>query len=271
MPPPPLSDLPARVSFGVYSHGTRRRVFGGALPSGASVQDAEMVGIFVLLRDVWLQVGEGGTPGRVLILVDCHSVLVDIEWARRAGSLRALRKRNRRQLLERIVALCNSPRIQRVVFQWVRGHRGILPNQYTDAIATAHLNDAPIDLQILIGQPDSESLMRQSSSSAQRSCATRSPLDEPAMRCGKRSLATALFYGWRELVSPDGQLWPLRESYTTTPATRGRPTGYRSSTGVASVSSHEAAPTGRQCSVKRGDVLGTARAAAVPRQTSARS
>ena len=27
-------------------------------------------------------------------------------------------------------------------------------NQY--ALATAHLNDAPIDLQILIGQPDSE-------------------------------------------------------------------------------------------------------------------
>ena len=68
----------------------------------------------------------------------------------------ALHKHNRWQLLERIVDLCNSPRIQRVVFQWVRGHRGILPNHYADAIAISHLDNTPVDLHRLIGQPNPE-------------------------------------------------------------------------------------------------------------------
>ena len=158
MPTPPLSDKPVRVSYGVYSHGviSGRRVFGGALPSGAGVQDAEMGAVLVYLRDVWLQVGTDGTPALVHVLVHCNSVLIDIEWARRAGSLKALRNRNRRRMLERIVELCRSPRIQRVVFQWVRGHRGMLPSQYADAMATSHLNDTPVNLHVLLSQPDSD-------------------------------------------------------------------------------------------------------------------
>ena len=107
------------------------------------------------------------------------------------------------------MAFCNSPRIQRVVFQWVRGHRGILPNQYADAIATAHLNDAPVDLQVLIGPPDSETNQAVFQQRATLVRYTRLPSDEPTMQCGKRSLATAACCGWRERVLPDGPLWPL--------------------------------------------------------------
>ena len=55
----------------------------------------------------------------------------------------------RRQLLERIVELCND-RAERVEFMWVRAHRGVYGNHYADTIANAYLATQPRDLQQLV-------------------------------------------------------------------------------------------------------------------------
>ena len=129
-----------RVAFGAFGCSVSGcAVMGGALPSGSSVPDAELVAIVQYLEHVWTSVGAGGTPARVLILSDCLGVLTAIEKARRARSLRELRTKHRRLMIGRVLALVNSARISVTVFVWVRGHRGVYPNHYADAVANAAL------------------------------------------------------------------------------------------------------------------------------------
>ena len=57
---------------------------------------------------------------------------------------------HRRQLLERIVELCNDRAVERVEFMWVRAHRGVYGNHYADTIANAYLATQPRDLPQLV-------------------------------------------------------------------------------------------------------------------------
>ena len=152
MPPPVGSRSVGRTAYGTVSYASNggRTVRGGGMPAGSSVQDAELAAIVDYLQHVWVSAGEGGEPASVLVYSDCFSVLRDIETARRARSGRELRSRNRRQMLERVVALAGSERMRSVVFIWVRGHGGVLPNHVADAVAKAALRSRVVDLPRLL-------------------------------------------------------------------------------------------------------------------------
>ena len=141
-----------------------------ALPSGANVQDAhaEMAAVFVYLRDVWHQVGAGGIPPRVLVLIDCHSVLVDIEWARRAGSLRALcaNATEDSSWSGHSGPLQWSPHTTSCLSVGKRASRHPAISLRGRHCDLTHLDDTPVDLHTLIGQSPTRRLTRQSSSSA---------------------------------------------------------------------------------------------------------
>ena len=86
-------------------------------------------------------------PGdqRVLVLSDSRAVLDVIERVWQRGEASLCKSRDRGAMIE---AVCQArARLQQVVFAWCPGHRGIVPNEYADMTAKAHLDD-PIDTDI---------------------------------------------------------------------------------------------------------------------------
>jgi len=130
-----------RAAWGVYCGAGQ--AYGGALPSGSTVQDAEVWAVRQHLRRIVDEAGDAATERRVLMLVDSRSALDDIEGAWRAGRYSALRLRHRRGMLEDIVR-CRL-QLGAVVFLWVRGHGGIVPNAMADTVAKAYLDEPPED------------------------------------------------------------------------------------------------------------------------------
>ena len=130
----------ARVSWGVWR--SEHSSWGGALPAGntPSAQDGEMAAITSCLRHTADSCAE--RPGcRLLIASDSRSSLLDIERVWRRGDGWAIRNHHRRAMHTQIVA--DRRRLARqggvVIFYWLRGHSGVLCNQYADAVATAFL------------------------------------------------------------------------------------------------------------------------------------
>ena len=126
---------------------TTRVTMGGALPAGSSVQDAELTAIVAAVRRVLRSARASvGTPvgeRRLLLLVDSAAVLQDIETTWRAGRAEAYRLRHRRAMLEEIAR--SRQQMGGLVTLWVRGHSGVFPNSYADALATAHLDEDPVE------------------------------------------------------------------------------------------------------------------------------
>ena len=70
------------------------------------------------------------TRERVLILSDSRAVLDVIESVWRTGDTTICKSMDRGAMIE---AVCEARRLmQRVVFAWCPGHRGIVPNEYAD-------------------------------------------------------------------------------------------------------------------------------------------
>ena len=116
-------------------------LWGGGLPPDWVNNDAEAYAILRYLQSV---VERSADPSRerVLILSDSRAVLDVIESVWRTGDAALCKSRDRGAMIE---AVCEARRLmERVVFAWCPGHRGIVPNEYADMAAKAHL-DAPID------------------------------------------------------------------------------------------------------------------------------
>ena len=81
------------------------------------------------------------TGCRLLVASDSRSSLLDIERVWRRGDGWAIRNHHRRAMHTQIVA--DRRRLAQqggaVIFYWLRGHSGVLCNQYADAVATAFL------------------------------------------------------------------------------------------------------------------------------------
>ena len=76
---------------------------------------------------------------RVLVLSDSRAVLDVLEDVWRSGDANLAMARDRGAMLEAICAV--RKRLERVVFLWVPGHRGVAPNEMADVAAGAHLGE----------------------------------------------------------------------------------------------------------------------------------
>ena len=116
-------------------------LWGGALPRDWDNNDAEAYAIMRYLQSV-VEKSEDPSVQRVLVLSDSRAVLDVIESVWRTGDAALCKSRDRGAMIE---ATCEARRqLQQVVFTWCPGHRGIVPNEYADMAAKAHL-DAHID------------------------------------------------------------------------------------------------------------------------------
>ena len=141
---PSPGEVEPRSAFGVW-HGAASPeaaplAYGGALPPGSTVQDAEMRAIEACLSHVAAATAVGSA--RLLVLGDSLAVLTDIEAVWRSGSIRNARKRHRRAMLERILLL-RRDHFEDVVFMWTPSHVGVFANQYADMVAGAFLSSDP--------------------------------------------------------------------------------------------------------------------------------
>ena len=125
-------------------HSLGKGLWGGALPRDWDNNDAEAYAIMRYLQSV-VERSEDPSQQRVLVLSDSRAVLDVIETVWRSGDAALCKSRDRGAMIE---AICEARRaLQRVVFIWCPGHRGIVPNEYADMAAKAHL-DAPIDMDV---------------------------------------------------------------------------------------------------------------------------
>ena len=114
---------------------------GGRMPAAASIQDAEMRAIYEAMRAADARGRAHGRAPRLLILSDCLSVLAAIDRAWSDGSAWRLAKQHRQAMLESILLLMREFHEHGgvAIFLWTPSHHGVLPNNYADMVAKAHL------------------------------------------------------------------------------------------------------------------------------------
>ena len=127
------------VWHGVGDDGTPT-AYGGALPPGSSIADAELTAIDACMLRA--EASPRGTEApRLLILSDCNPAIEAVQTAEQTGSAWHLYKHHRPALLERISL--RAARWRRaggdLVIQWVCAHCGVFPNHYADVVAKAYL------------------------------------------------------------------------------------------------------------------------------------
>ena len=127
------------VWHGVGDDGTPT-AYGGALPPGSSIADAELTAIDACMLRA--EASPRGTEApRLLILSDCNPGIEAVQTAEQTGSAWHLYKHHRPALLERISL--RAARWRRaggdLVIQWVCAHCGVFPNHYADVVAKAYL------------------------------------------------------------------------------------------------------------------------------------
>ena len=115
-------------------------MWGWAVPTGWEIMDAEMYAVLCYMRKVVAEPEYmSGTPiheRRILILSDCMSALHLIEEAWRRPTAVTGRNTSNGAMLEEICSI--RRRVGLVVTMYLPGHRGMVANEYADAVAKAH-------------------------------------------------------------------------------------------------------------------------------------
>ena len=133
-----------QASYGIWrGRGKDGRIdaTSGAMPPGATIQDAEMLAILECAKGTEERLRERGDESapRLLVLSDCMSVLWAIERGWRSANLETLQGQKRRGVLEELL-LTRSRWVEKggaIVMQWVPSHEGVYANAYADATAKA--------------------------------------------------------------------------------------------------------------------------------------
>ena len=132
------------TAYGLVAYSsTGRRVLGGRLPAGSTVQDAEMAALLACVRWATTE-AEGDQPvaeRRLYVLSDSATQLREAEKAYRTSSAVELRTHDRRGAREELTE--RRARLRIAIMQFVRSHEGCAPNAHADAVATAFLRGEP--------------------------------------------------------------------------------------------------------------------------------